>query len=65
MAISKKQAVEISKLINSLMCYEIMNRHALESNNRERAKNSRRWYNEAADSLISMGIHVVKFNDTL
>jgi len=60
MALSKKQANQISDLINSLLVQQ----QFIE----ERASNTTlfvqhaKWYNEAADKLAAIGITVNKYN---
>ena len=56
-----KSAV-IGKHINSLLVYTTMVENASVKGDSEKMCNAMRWYNEAADALIGMGIPVVKYN---
>ena len=62
MALSKKQAKEISELICALSCYESMVHSAdtcQDLNERYKKKcDAMRWHDEAAGKLTAMGIYV-------
>lgn len=77
MAMGKKTADEISKLINSLSVYQTMSADAVHEMERaessgaslkemntitNKLKDAHKWYNEAADTLIQKyGIQVTKY----
>lgn len=63
MKLSKKLANQISKDINSLLCYTRMVEDAHVEEDYEKMRECMNWFNDAADSLIAAGIPVVKYGD--
>lgn len=62
MALSKREAKEISSLINGLMVYDGMAKRADARGDNQTWKQCRDWYNQEADKLIAKGISVVKYS---
>lgn len=63
MALTKKQAKEISELVNSvsLYCGLVYEKSAKENCDHAQVQQYMRWHDEACDDLINMGIMVNKF----
>jgi hypothetical protein len=59
--ISKKQAQEISGLINSLLVYDSIVKARFAEKKYDEATSAMRGFNEKADMLNSMSISVIKF----
>lgn len=65
MALGKKQAAKISKDINSLLCYTRMVEEAHAEKDYKKMRECMNWFNDAADQLISLGIPVVKYRNSV
>lgn len=63
MKLSKKLANQISKDINSLLCYKTMVENASCKEDYKKMRKCMDWFNVAADKLIAAGIPVIKYGE--
>jgi hypothetical protein len=63
MALNKKLADTISLRVNGLLVYKTMADNASSKKDYDGMLRAMQWFNGEADTLIDMGINVIKYKD--